>query len=110
MPRYLIGVQDKEIVSVRRSPSVYQVDYVYPRSVRETTPREKLRSANGRLLQNFYHDPRVGESIEYGGHDWRITDIRHYPTKRNSREKRTVPVISLEYIGPAAVDIIEATP
>ena len=107
MPKYLIGTRLEKTIKVNRSVSTYAVDFIYPEDVKETHSFEDLALISGRLPMAFYRDPLIGESIEYGGHDWRISEIRHYPTKRNSRETKKLPLISLEYLGKSHLDVIE---
>ena len=107
MPKYLLGTRLEKTISVSRAVSTYAVDFIYPEEVRETHSFEEIATISGRLPMAFYRDPLIGETIEYGGHDWRIYDIRHYPTRRNSRETKKLPLISLEYLGKSHPDVIE---
>lgn len=107
MPKYLIGTRDEGTIRVSRSVSTYMVDFIYPESVKESYSYQDLAPYSGRLPMSFYREPLIGETLEYGGHDWHVVEIRHYPTRRNTKQTKRIPLVSLEYVGPTQADVIE---
>lgn len=107
MPKYLLGKVEVGEIKVSRTEVCYMVDFIFPEGAKERLPYDFVAARTGRLPMQFYSVPQIGEIIEYKDIDWLITGVRHYPTKRYSRERKTIPLLILEYLGKTLIDELE---
>lgn len=99
MPSFALGLLEKTVVTVARNQVFFNVCFRLPESVKEQVPFASTRQIESDLVMGFYCDPVPGDEIIYQGLLWRIASRRHWPTRRNSRDKKVVAALILEFVG-----------
>ena len=101
MPKFALGLTDKTIVSVARNQVFFQCRFRLPDDLKERVPFADTRQLESNMTMGFYCDPSPGDELVYAGFIWRIVNRRHWPSRRNTQDKKVVAALILEFIGIA---------
>lgn len=75
----------------------FMVDFDIPDDIRDRLPVDAI----GTLEMMFYCDPHVGQTIIHFDHEWEVSGVIHFPTRRNSRNEKRIPIVKTNYLGSA---------
>jgi hypothetical protein len=99
MPSFALAGHTVKTVTVSRNQVFYQCWFRLPDDFKEQRPFIDTRQIEADLTMGFYCDPMPNDELIYQGLLWRVTSRRHWPTRRNSRDKKVVAALILEYLG-----------
>lgn len=101
MPQFTLGWKGTSTVAVKRNNVFFACLFLLPENIKESVPYDVTSHIEGDLVMGFYCDPVVGDVINYGGYHWRVCGRLHHPVRRNSRKKKRIAQLILEFLGPA---------
>ncbi|MDX2215483.1 MAG: hypothetical protein SFY66_19625 [Oculatellaceae cyanobacterium bins.114] len=99
MPKFMSFGVDATPVQATRKQVFWMVDFLLPGSVKEGMTFEKSKQIEGRYLMGFYADPIPGDFIDWGGYQWRVISRWMSASRYNTRDKKSIPLVNVEFIG-----------
>ena len=94
----------REYVKVSRKLVPVIVYFRVADEARNTMSIEDLCEHECDLLMNFYILPANGEHIIYSDCKWLISDLTHYPSRRNSKDARLIPTLKATLVDFGNID------
>lgn len=101
MPSFALAGHDTQIVSIARKQVFFQCRFRLPDEIKEAMPFEDSRQIEADITMGFYCDPAPGDVVNYLGLRWGVVAREHWPTRRNTQDKKVVASLILEFIGAA---------
>lgn len=101
MAAFELGNSVETRYTINKTTAAYLIDFDLPEAVKEKLPASVVTEINGQFCCHYYDTPMVGDRVVHKGHEWRITERIIYVTRyRSRREKKQVPLLKVEYVGP----------
>ncbi len=104
MPSFSLGLLDKKTVTVSRNQVFFQARFRLPDDLKERVPFADTRQLESDLVMGFYCDPCPGDELIYAGFLWKVRSRRHWPTRRNTQDKKVVAALILDFAGIAPAE------
>lgn len=104
MPKFALAGHTVQTVTVARNQVFFQCRFRLPEGVKEQSPFFETRQLEADTTMGFYCDPCPCDELIYAGFLWQVRSRRHWPTRRNTQDKKMIAALILDFVGIAPVE------
>jgi len=98
-PRYRSGIYTTEIETVAHKGVFWDCDFLVPEEIREKMPLEESGKLHRTYCLSLHSSPEIGHILEFNDLEWRVTEVRHFPTRKGAKGIRRLSRLAAEYVG-----------
>jgi hypothetical protein len=80
------------------------IQFQFPPDAADKIPLDQRNKIEGIRGMTCYLEPQIGDTLEWGGHLWKVSNRLIRPNEYRKHGRRILPVIDTQYLGPCPED------